>query len=260
MTLITNLTIFCIIVSVVIRKGLELSSYGGKSNINTLIFKEMYILIRNVIKRYQYFSTLFFLALITNLIRIKQKLYNKFKKFEINVKFLYSLILMTNVDTVSIVTSKSSIRDDKVLIGLGIVGLSIGLYGGYRYYTKLKAKKILEPEPDVSLDADINNIDKEDLIEALSDQIVSLATDMYENVSPDADPMTRTIDLGPDAVEVVSTYVPITEEKVYNVVDQISTFPVEHVGHQLSCINDIRMKLDIFTTVNERKLELLNPH
>jgi len=50
MTLITNLTIFCIIVSVVIRKGLELSSYGGKSNINTLIFKEMYILIRNVIK------------------------------------------------------------------------------------------------------------------------------------------------------------------------------------------------------------------
>jgi len=83
---------------------------------------------------------------------------------------------------------------------------------------------------------------------------------MYENVSPDADPMIRTIDLGPDAVEVVSTYVPITEEKVYNVVDQISTFPVEHVGHQLSCINDIRIKLDIFTTVNERKLELLNPH
>jgi hypothetical protein len=276
MTLITNLTIFCIILLVVIRKGLELSSYGGKSNINTLIFKEMYILIRNIIKnntslkRYQYFSTLFFLsflALITNLIRIKQKLYKKLKIFTINVKFLYSLILMTNVDTVSTVTKKSTNLDNKLLIGLGIVGLSVGLYGGYRYYAKRKAAKILEPELDVSLDADVSNIEKEDLIEALSDQIVSLATEMYNNESnidldqlPDANAMVRTIDLGPDAVEVVSKYVPINQENVYNAVEQITTFPVEHVGHQLSCINDIRMKLDIFTTVNERKLELLNPH
>jgi F0F1-type ATP synthase membrane subunit a len=69
MTLITNLTIFCIIVAVIIRKGLELGNYSGKANIFTLVFKEMYILVRNVIKnntslkRYQYFSTLFFLFL-----------------------------------------------------------------------------------------------------------------------------------------------------------------------------------------------------
>lgn len=69
LTLITNLTIFCMIVTVVIRKGLELGTYSGISNIYTLVFKEMYILVRNVIKnntslkRYQYFSTLFFLFL-----------------------------------------------------------------------------------------------------------------------------------------------------------------------------------------------------
>lgn len=69
MTLITNLTIFSIIVAVIIRKGLELGNYSGKSNMSTLLFKEMYILVRNVIKnntslkRYQYFSTLFFLFL-----------------------------------------------------------------------------------------------------------------------------------------------------------------------------------------------------
>src|SRR5215217_3210946 len=69
MTLITNLTIFCIIIAVLIRKGLELSNYSAKSNVFTLIFKEMYVLVRNIIKnntslkRYQYFSTLFFLFL-----------------------------------------------------------------------------------------------------------------------------------------------------------------------------------------------------
>lgn len=69
LTLITNLTIFCMIVTVVIRKGLELGTFSGKSNIYTLVFKEMYILVRNIIKnntslkRYQYFSTLFFLFL-----------------------------------------------------------------------------------------------------------------------------------------------------------------------------------------------------
>lgn len=69
LTLITNLTIFCMIITVVIRKGLELGTYSSISNIYTLVFKEMYILVRNVIKnntslkRYQYFSTLFFLFL-----------------------------------------------------------------------------------------------------------------------------------------------------------------------------------------------------
>ena len=38
MTLITNLTIFSIIVAIVIRKGLELGTYSAKSNIFTLVF------------------------------------------------------------------------------------------------------------------------------------------------------------------------------------------------------------------------------
>jgi len=66
---ITNLTIFCMFIAIIIRKGLALGNYGAKSNIFTFIFKEMYILVRNIIKnntslkRYQYFSTLFFLFL-----------------------------------------------------------------------------------------------------------------------------------------------------------------------------------------------------
>jgi F0F1-type ATP synthase membrane subunit a len=69
MATITNLTIFCIFIALVIRKGLELGTYSAKANIFTLGFKEMYVLVRNIIKnntslkRYQYFSTLFFLFL-----------------------------------------------------------------------------------------------------------------------------------------------------------------------------------------------------
>lgn len=69
MTLITNLTIFAMLVATIIRKGLDLGSYGAKSNVFTLVFNELYIVVRNMIKnntslkRYQYFSTLFFLFL-----------------------------------------------------------------------------------------------------------------------------------------------------------------------------------------------------
>lgn len=67
LTLVTNLTIFTIILTLIIRKGLELSNYSAKINIYTISFKMMYLVVRNIIKnntslkRYQYFSTLFFL-------------------------------------------------------------------------------------------------------------------------------------------------------------------------------------------------------
>lgn len=68
-TIITNLTILCILSTFLIKSSLELIHIDSALNIWTIILKELYTLVKNIIKsntslkRYQYFSTLFFLFL-----------------------------------------------------------------------------------------------------------------------------------------------------------------------------------------------------
>lgn len=75
--ILTNVTIFGVVIATIIRKSLELGSYSKKANVYTWSFRILYRMVRNIIKnntslkRYQYFSTLFFLflfILIANLV------------------------------------------------------------------------------------------------------------------------------------------------------------------------------------------------
>lgn len=67
LTMITNLTFFSMLIAVVIRRNLDLVNFSWKLNVWTVLLNEIYIIIRNMIKnntslkRYQYFTILFFL-------------------------------------------------------------------------------------------------------------------------------------------------------------------------------------------------------